>query len=130
MEETAMTEREQSLLAAHEARIAALVAGDLDALAKVVGEDLVFVNAVGKVSRRPEIMAAFQGGSMKVERIDADNIETRFYGDTALLSYRAHTTVRDGDSVIDGLTQNTCVFVHRDGRWQMVNQHQCAIAGS
>ncbi len=125
-----MNEREEGLLAAHEARIAALVSGDLEALAKVVGEDLVFVNAGGKVMRRPEIFAAFQAGTMKVERIDADNIETRFYGETAILSYRAQTTVRDGESLIDGLTQNTCVFVNRDGRWQMVSQHQCAIAGA
>lgn len=124
-----MDDREKSLLATHEARIAALVAGNLEDLAQIVGEDLVFVNAGGKVMHRPEIFAAFKAGSMTVERIDADNVETRFYGDTALLSYRAHTTVRDGDSLIDGLTQNTCVFVFRDGRWQMVNQHQCAIAG-
>lgn len=125
-----MTSQEQDLLATHEARIAALVAGNLDDLSQIVGEDLVFVSAVGKVMRRPEIFASFQAGTMRVERIDADNVETRFYGDTALLSYRAHTTVRDGDNLIDGLTQNTCVFVHRDGRWQMVNQHQCAIAGT
>ena len=123
-----MNDREHSLLATHEARIAALVSGNLEDLAKIVGEDLVFVSAAGKVMRRPEIFAAFQAGTMTVERIDADNIETRFYGDTALLAYRAHTTVRDGDNLIDGLTQNTCVFVLRDGRWQMVNQHQCAIS--
>ena len=104
------------------------MAGNLDALAKIVGEDLVFVNATGKVMRRPEIFAAFKAGSMTVERIDADNVEIRLYGDTAILGYRAHTTVRDGDNLIDGMTQNTCVFVHRDGRWQMVNQHQCGIA--
>lgn len=125
-----MDEREQGLLAAHEVRIAALVSGDLEALGQVVGEDLVFVNAAGKVMRRPEIFAAFKAGSMTVQRIDADNVETRFYGNMALLSYRAHTTVRDGENLIDGLTQNTCVFVERDGRWQMVNQHQCAIAGA
>lgn len=125
-----MTSQEENLLATHEARIAALVSGNLEALSQIVGEDLVFVNATGKVMRRPEIFAAFEAGTMTVERIDADNIETRFYGDTALLGYRAHTTVRDGDNLIDGLTQNTCVFVHRDGRWQMVSQHQCAIADS
>ncbi len=123
-----MTATEESLLATHEARIEALVAGNLDALAQIVGEDLVFVNATGKVMRRPEIFAAFKAGSMTVERIDADNVEIRLYGDTAVLGYRAHTTVRDGDNLIDGMTQNTCVFVHRDGRWQMVNQHQCGIA--
>ncbi len=122
-----MTATEESLLATHEARIEALVAGNLDALAQIVGEDLVFVNANGKVMRRPEIFAAFKAGSMTVERIDADNVEIRLYGDTAVLGYRAHTTVRDGDNLIDGMTQNTCVFVHRDGRWQMVNQHQCGI---
>ena len=123
-----MTATEESLLATHEARIEALVAGNLDELALIVGEDLVFVNATGKVMRRPEIFAAFKAGSMTVERIDADNVEIRLYGDSAVLGYRAHTTVRDGDNLIDGMTQNTCVFVHRDGRWQMVNQHQCGIA--
>ncbi|NNF79251.1 MAG: nuclear transport factor 2 family protein [Rhizobiales bacterium] len=124
-----MGDREQSLLATHEARVEALVAGNLDDLAQIVGEDLVFVSATGKVMHRPEIFAAFKAGTMKVERIDADNVETRLYGDTAILSYRAHTTVRDGDNLIDGMTQNTCVFVFRDERWQMVNQHQCAISG-
>ena len=118
---------EEELRAVHDARIAALIAGDLTALGNIVGEDLVFTNAAGKVMRRPEIFAAFQAGTMKVERIDADNIEVRPYGDTAILSYRALTMVRDGDNLVDGLTQNSCVFVHRDGRWQMVNQHQCKI---
>ncbi len=123
-----MSADEQSLLATHEARIAALVSGDLEALSQSVGEDLVFVNAAGKVMRRPEIFAAMQAGAMTVERIDADHVETRLYGATAILSYRAHTTVRDGDTLIDGLTQNTCVFIHRGGRWEMVSQHQCAIS--
>ena len=119
---------EDEVIGAHHRRIAALVDGDLDTLAQIVGEDLVFVNANGRVMRRPEIFSAFQAGTMAVQRIDSSDIEVRLYGSTAILAYRALTTVQDGDALIDGLTQNTCVFVHRDARWQMVSQHQCAVA--
>ena len=119
----------EDLIEVHHRRIAALVSGDLEALERIVGEDLVFVNANGRTMRRPEIFAAFKAGTMAVRRIDSSDIEVRLYGDTAILAYRALTTVQDGDNLIDGLTQNTCVFVHRDGRWQMVSQHQCAVAG-
>ena len=124
-----MSTPEEDLIEVHHRRIAALVSRDLEALEQIVGQDLVFVNANGRTMRRPEIFAAFKAGTMAVRRIDSSDIEVRLYGDTAILAYRALTTVQDGDNLIDGLTQNTCVFVHRDGRWQMVNQHQCAVTG-
>ena len=75
-----MDEREQGLLAAHEARIAALVSGDLEALGQVVGEDLVFVNAAGKVMQvlqagyaigdrllRPAMVGVSKGASGSVD---------------------------------------------------------------
>ncbi|MEM7428913.1 MAG: nuclear transport factor 2 family protein [Pseudomonadota bacterium] len=123
-----MAGHDDELIEVHHERIAALVAGDLDALDAIVGDDLVFVNANGRSMRKPEIFAAFKAGTMSVQQIDSSDIEVRRYGDTAILAYRALTTVQDGDNLIDGLTQNTCVFVHRDGRWQMVSQHQCSVA--
>lgn len=122
-----MSDAEQELIEVHHARIDALVAGDLEGLEKIVGEDLVFVNANGRVLSRPQIFAAFEAGSMAVQRIESSDINVRLYGETAILAYRALTTVQDGENLIDGVTQNTCVFVHRDGRWQMVSQHQCGV---
>ena len=122
-----MGQAEDELMAVHQARIDALVAGDLETLDKIVGDDLTFVSAIGKVMRKPEIFQAFKAGTMAVKRIDSSDIEIRLYGEAALLSYRALTVVQDGDQTIDGVTQNSCLFVHRDGRWQMVNQHQCKI---
>ena len=122
-----MGKAEQDLIEVHQHRIDALVAGDLDKLSRIVGEDLVFVNANGRSMRRPEIFAAFETGTMAVQRIESSDMDVRLYGDVAILAYRALTTVQDGDQMIDGITQNTCVFVHRDGRWQMVSQHQCGV---
>ena len=42
-----------SLVAAHHARIQALLNADLDALSKVVGEDLVFISAFGHTMAWP-----------------------------------------------------------------------------
>ena len=122
-----MQDLDQELRSAHTARIDALVRCDLEALNSIVAEELEFVSAAGVVLRKPQIMAALKSGAMSVRRIESQDIQTRHYGSMALLTYRAMTVVQDGTNLIDGLTQNTCVFIHRDGRWQMVHQHQCAV---
>ena len=116
-----------SLIAAHHTRLNALLDGDLQLLATVVGEDLRFVSAYGKVLTRPDVFTAFESGTMRIERMDSSDIETRLYGDVGILIYKADTKTIDGDMVIEGMTRSTTIYVRRDGGWQMVSQHQSRI---
>ena len=122
-----MQNLDEELRAVHAARIDALVQCDLEALDLIVADELEFVSAAGVVMKKPQIVAALKSGAMSVRKIESQDIETRQYENMALLTYRAMTTVQDGPRLIDGWTQNTCVFIHRDGRWQMVHQHQCSV---
>ena len=117
----------QSLVAAHESRIRALLDADTDALAKVVSEELTFVSATGSIMTRPEVVAAFQAGTMRIERMDCSEISTRIYGDTGVLLYRADGRSVIGDEVHEGITRSTTVYVRTDGNWKMVAQHQSRI---
>mgnify|MGYP004002298257 CR=1 FL=1 len=112
------------LIAAHHARLTALIAGDIDALSKVVAEDMIFVSAKGKTRTRPDVIASFKAGTMNIERMDSFDISTRIYGDTGILMYQANTKSRDGDVTIEGVTRSTTVYINGDGGWRMVSQHQ------
>jgi hypothetical protein len=119
--------RQDSLIAAHHTRLQALLDGDLETLATVVGEDLRFVSAFGKVQTRPDVFAAFESGTLKIERMNSSDIGTRLYGDIGILIYKADTRTIDGDTVIEGMTRSTTVYAFRDGGWQLISQHQSRI---
>ena len=58
------TDRRQSLIAAHEARIAALLSGDLDALRKVVAEDMIYISSRGQTSTRADVIRDVEAGNL------------------------------------------------------------------
>jgi ketosteroid isomerase-like protein len=113
-----------SLIAAHKTRLKALLDGDAETLATVVGEDLTFVSSVGQTLKRPEVFAAMKAGTMKIERMDDFDIDTRIYGGIGVLIYRADTKAIHGDDVLEGTTRSTTVYAKRGDGWQLVSQHQ------
>ena len=116
-----------SLVAAHHARIQALLNADLDALSKVVGEDLVFISAFGHTMAWPDVVASISSGSLKMLRMDAAGIKTRIYGDVGLLTYRAKTeSEHDGEKIVTS-TISVTVYVKRNGGWQMVSQQHSPL---
>ncbi len=117
----------EALKAAHERRIQALLDADTEVLAGVVSEDLTFVSSSGAVMTRPEVLASFRAGTMRIERMDCREVSTRIYGDTGVLLYTADGRSRFGEQVVEGLTRNTTVYVKCEGDWKMVAQHQSRI---
>jgi ketosteroid isomerase-like protein len=116
-----------SLTAAHHDRLNAVLKGDLEALAKVVGEDMIYVSSFGKVHTRADVIAAFQSGSMKIERMESYDISTRIYGGIGILIYQADTKMINGGDTVEGVTRSTTVYEMRGGNWLMISQHQSAV---
>ncbi len=117
-----------SLTAAHHDRLNAVLDGDLEALAKVVGEDMIYVSSFGKAHTRAEVIAAFQSGAMKIERMDSYDISTRIYGNIGILIYQADTKMTNGDVIVEGVTRSTTIYEMRNGHWLMISQHQSPVA--
>jgi hypothetical protein len=118
-----------SLIAAHKARLQALIAGDVDALARVVGEDMRFIAPDGTEITRPDVVASLQNGTLRIDKMDCYDISTRLYGDTGILLYSAQSHTSDGDAVFEGRVRCTTVYVWRSKAWQMVSQHQSRLPG-
>ncbi len=120
-------DRHASLVTAHETRLKALLAGDLEALKTVVAEDMVFVSAFGGISTRADVAVGIEAGTMQILRMDASDISTRIYGDIGILIYKADAMMQDGDKTVEGMTRSTTVYAFRDGGWRMISQHQSRI---
>lgn len=121
------SDRHALLIAAHETRLKALLAGDLEMLKTIVGEDMVFVSSFGVTSTRADVIAKFNADALQIMRMDASDISIRIYGDLGILIYKADAKTRDGETVVEGMTRSTTVYAFRDGGWQMISQHQSRI---
>ena len=119
---------EASLIAAHDARLQALIAGDVDALARVVSEDMRFIGPDGTEITRPDVVASLQNGTLSIEKMDCYDISTRLYGDTGVLLYSAQARTSDGENVFAGRVRCTTIYIWRAEGWQMVSQHQSRLA--
>lgn len=120
-------DRHALLIAAHEKRLKALLASDLEGLKTVVGEDMVFVSSLGQISSRGDVFAGFNAGTMRIVRMDASDISVRVYGDIGILIYKADAKMVHGETAVEGMTRSTTVYAFRDGGWQMISQHQSLI---
>jgi hypothetical protein len=105
----------------------AFIRGDLDALDRATAADYTTINASGKLSSKPQMMASLRAGKTKVVSVELENLKARVYGDTAVLTgeYR-DVNVRDGMQR-ETHTFFTRVFVRNEGGWQAVAYQQTAV---
>ena len=121
-------EDHDSLVAAHHARVQALLDGNLDALSKVVGKDLLFISAFGQTMVWPDVVKSIQSGSLKMLRMDSADIKTRIYGDVGLLTYKADTVSEHDGEKVETSTLSVTVYVKRGSGWQMVSQQHSPLS--
>ena len=114
----------ETLIAAHHARLNALMAGDRDAVARVVAEDMHYVSAVGHVQTRADVFEAIGSGELVIEKMESRDLQARIYGDIGILIYAADTRMRQGGRLVNGMTRSTTVYERRAGNWMMISQHQ------
>ena len=120
-------EAHATLVAAHHARLRALLDGDLDALRRLVDESLVFISAAGVAMTWSDVVAGFQAGALKFERMDSSDIATRLYGDIGILIYKANNKGLDDGVAVESVTLSTSVYTKRDGGWKLISQQHSRI---
>jgi ketosteroid isomerase-like protein len=124
---TTRTHSEESLVAAHNARLAALMANDTTALAGVVGADLRFIGPDGQQITRADVVTAIHAGKLHIDRMDCYDMEIQIVGDIGVLLYSADACTSDGSTTFSGKVRCTTVYAWRTDGWQMINQHQSRL---
>jgi len=94
--------------------------GDSSALEALWAEGLVVT--VPKMPRmnREAALAIARSGRIKFERYDTSALETRVYGDTAVVTGQLDRARRREGQLVEDHWQFTKVYLRQDGRWQVI----------
>jgi hypothetical protein len=106
------------VLAAENARTAALERNDVPALDKILSDDLTYVHASGKVDTKTSILEAIRFGQIRYVSWQVKGMHVRVIGDTAVLNRVTDHRVQPDPFDINILILS--VYAKRGGRWQQI----------
>ena len=111
------------VLAVENARTNALDRDDVAALDKILGDDLTYVHANGKVDSKASMLEAIRSAQIHYISWEAKTMHVRMIGDTAVLNGEYLVRVADRRVQPDPFDVNIfilSVYARRDGRWQQI----------
>lgn len=114
------TEVEHEVLAAQRARFDATVEGNLDALERLMADDLTYVHTSARQESKAENIAALREGRIAYRAIDTGDLAVRVEGDTALITGLADVTLRGAAADVVLHLRFLDVWARRSGLWQEV----------
>jgi ketosteroid isomerase-like protein len=115
------------VLAAEEARIAAVHAADWERLSDFLGSDLTYTHMNGKIETKAENLAAMKAASRSYKRSE---LKVRTFGDVAVMNGGFEATM---PPLPDGTPERTLVgralqvWAKREGAWRMIAFQATAV---
>ena len=111
------SDEEHKLLAADDARQSAMEAMDLDLLAPMLGEDLVYIHSSGKVDTKAEYLAGLVSGHISYTSVVSEDPAIWIVGDLATVY-----GVVDIAALVDGVARtlhgrSLASWIQREGAW-------------
>jgi ketosteroid isomerase-like protein len=109
----------EAVLAADAARRAALVAADVDALAPLLDDELVFVHSSGNRDDKARVLAAVGSGAVEYRSIDLDRVVGHVVGDVAYLEGNILMEAVNGGTPTTVDARFLCVWVRSPDGWRL-----------
>ena len=94
---------------------------DLDTLASLLADDLVYVHSSTKEDGKTAYIDALRTGKTKYESSEPTDVKVRVYGNTAIVNGTAKLSVTTDGKTNSFSLRYTDVWVMRDNKWQMVS---------
>ena len=110
----------EEIAAADADRYAALVAGDLPAVARSLGDDLSYTHSSSVVDTKEAYLDALRSGKVVYRQTERSDVKIVPYGCVGVMTGRGDFKVTLDGKDIEVPLRFTNVWVMRDGRWQMV----------
>ena len=99
----------------------------------LLADELTYTHSNGRVETKEQFLAALASGALEYLAIVSEGESAvRLYadGEVGLIAGAARVTVRTGGREGAVTLRYTSVYVHRDGRWQLVAWHSSAVPSS
>jgi ketosteroid isomerase-like protein len=114
---------EHEVLAAERALQAAMRAGDVDALDRLLHDDLLAVGPDGGLVGKAADLAAHRAGVFKIHELEEEDVRTLVRGDLAVtfVVLRIRGTIDDAE--VGGRMRYTRTWTRDGGAWRVVAAH-------
>jgi uncharacterized protein (TIGR02246 family) len=116
----AVTAVEQEVLRADDARCAAMLAGDADALAPLLAERLSYTHSNGTRDTRESLLRKLAEGFFDYREIENPVEQVTVVGDTAMVVGRMTASVVAGGKPVQLNNSVLTVWVREDGDWRLL----------
>jgi ketosteroid isomerase-like protein len=115
-----MSHTSDEILQAEEQLRQALLTDDVQALAQLLHDDLVFTDQTGIVVGKQDDLNSHASGALKM--IEYEILETivRLYGEIAIAVVKEHLSVIVQETPVSGDYRYTRIWLFDQGRWQIV----------
>lgn len=116
-----MSNTKQELLAADDARYAAMIDGNFAALKDMLAEELLYCHSSGQVDTRASYLAALESGGVRYLDVQRFDELVHPVGSVALMSglHRLRVLVGEQEKVLHN--RFTTTWLLRDGRWVLLS---------
>jgi hypothetical protein len=101
-------------------RFEAATKNDLDALGKLLSDDLTYTHSTGVLESKTVFLESLKSGTLQFKKIEPADLQVRVFGTTAVINGTATMAVISKGEAKDVHLRYTDVWVNSAGRWQMV----------
>jgi ketosteroid isomerase-like protein len=117
------------IVACEAALRAAQLAADVDALDRLISDDLLFTGPDGQLATKAQDLAAHGSGAVRFLEHAPEELRVRRIGtDVAVAALRARLAVEVAGTVIGGAVRYTRVWARKGGdAWRVVGGHVSAV---
>jgi ketosteroid isomerase-like protein len=110
---------EKAVIAAHDARLAATIRGDVAALSAMMTDDLTYTHSSALTETKAELLEGLKSGKYVYREITPKDRRVRVHGDAAIVSGPAHIVIEPGGQRTEIDLYFTEIYVKEGGRWKM-----------
>ena len=109
-----------AVLAAEDARFAAMVAADAEVMRRWFADDVVYVHSTGVVEDREQLIASIIGRKLRYLAIEPSTRQVVLQGaDAAFVHGVAHIKARAGDKPLEFAARYLAVYALQDAAWRL-----------
>jgi ketosteroid isomerase-like protein len=118
----------QEVLTVERAWTDAHLRGDVETLEAIMAFDYVKIQPDGSLSDKTTTLASYQPDQRAWDVARGDEYDVRVYGETAVVIGRWTARGHNDGQPFDYAARFLSIYVHRDGRWQMVAEQSTEIS--
>jgi len=108
---------------------AAQLTADVEALDRLIAEELLFTGPDGKLGTKAQDLAAHRSGVVRIREHQPSELRIRRIGaDVAIVALRTRLVVEVSGSVVQGTYRYTRVWAREGGAWRVAGGHVAAAS--